>query len=101
MGGAFLLVSSSYFFPVLIATGASDLTQSEWTAGAFATAATEIGGRWLGNWIVVGAGLSLMALFFGEMSADSMQIMGMAELGQIPSIFATKSRYNTPTVSHI
>lgn len=101
MAGAFLLTCSSYLVPVLIATGASDLTQSEWTAGAFATAATQIGGKWLGNWIVVGAGLSLMALFFGEMSADSMQLMGMAELGQIPSIFATRSRYNTPMVSGI
>ncbi|KAL7449811.1 hypothetical protein ACHAWC_001825 [Mediolabrus comicus] len=97
MGGALLLVCSSYLVPVLIATGASDLTQSQWTAGAFATAATQIGGRWLGNWIVVGAGTSLMALFFGEMSADSMQLLGMAELGQIPNVFATKSRHNTPT----
>jgi amino acid transporter len=99
MAGAYILTCSSYLVPVLIATGASNLTQSEWTAGAFATAATQIGGKWLGNWIVVGAGLSLMALFFGEMSADSLQLMGMAELGQIPSIFATRSRYNTPTVS--
>mmetsp|Transcript_9013 Transcript_9013/g.15347 ORF Transcript_9013/g.15347 Transcript_9013/m.15347 type:complete len:538 (-) Transcript_9013:47-1660(-) len=97
MAGAFFLTCSSYLVPVLIATGASNLSQSEWTAGAFATAATEIGGKWLGNWMVVGAGLSLMALFFGEMSADSLQLMGMAELGQVPSIFATKSRYNTPT----
>lgn len=101
MGGALLLVCSSYLVPVLIATGASDLTQSQWTAGAFATAASEIGGRWLGNWIVVGAGTSLMALFFGEMSADSMQLLGMAELGQIPKVFATKSRHNTPTVSDV
>ena len=99
MAGSFFLTCSSYLVPVLIATGASTLTQSEWTAGAFATAATEIGGKWLGNWIVAGAGMSLMALFFGEMSADSLQLMGMAELGQVPSIFATKSQYNTPTVS--
>lgn len=101
MAGAYFLTCSSYLVPVLIATGASNLTQSEWTAGSFATAATQIGGKWLGNWIVVGAGLSLMALFFGEMSADSLQLMGMAELGQIPSIFATRSRYNTPTVSDV
>ncbi|KAL7495724.1 hypothetical protein ACHAWT_004020 [Skeletonema menzelii] len=97
MAGAFILTCSSYLVPVLIATGASNLSQSEWTAGAFATAATEIGGKWLGNWIVVGAGFSMVALFFGEMSADSLQLMGMAELGQVPSIFATRSRYNTPT----
>lgn len=99
MAASFFMVCSAYLVPVLIATGASNLSQSEWTAGAFATAATEIGGKWLGNWIVVGVGFALVALFFGEMSADSLQLMGMAELGQVPSIFATKSRYNTPTVS--
>ncbi len=99
MAISFFMVCSAYLVPVLIATGASNLSQSEWSAGAFATAATEIGGKWLGNWIVVGAGFALVALYFGEMSADSLQLMGMAELGQVPLIFATKSRYNTPTVS--
>lgn len=95
--GSFLLVSTGYLLPILVATGATDIEQDDWRAGAFAVAGTEIGGRWLGNWIVVSAGISLLAQFFAELSADSMQIQGMADRGQLPSLFARRSRHDTPT----
>jgi len=95
--GSFFLVSTAYLLPILISTGATDLTQEEWKEGAFATAGTLIGGRWLGNWIVVSAGISLLGMFFSEMSADSMQIQGMADRGQLPSLFSHRSRYETPS----
>lgn len=95
-----MLVSFAYLLPILIATGATDIEQDEWKAGSFATAGTEIGGRWLGNWIVVSSGISLLAQFFSEMSADSMQIQGMADRGQLPSLFRHKSRHDTPTVRY-
>ncbi len=62
-------------------------------------AGSEIGGNWLGNWIVVSAGISLLAQFFGEMSAETLQLQGMADRGQLPRIFSHRSRYETPTVS--
>jgi hypothetical protein len=49
IGGSLLLVSSAYLLPIMIATGATDIEQAEWTNGSFARAATEIGGRWLGE----------------------------------------------------
>ena len=93
------MVSSTYLLPILVATGATNITQDEWSAGSFASVGTEIGGRWLGNWIVVGSGVSLLAQYISGMSADAMQLQGMAERGQLPSLFGYQSRYNTPTVS--
>jgi hypothetical protein len=125
-----LLASSAYLIPVLIATGATDIPQSEWKAGTFAVAGTEIGGQWLGNWVVVSTAVSVIGSFCAELAAgefcphftffksithatalsyyhslplfiDSMQLMGMSDRGQIPSIFSHRSTYDTPTYSII
>jgi len=95
--GSFFLVSSAYLVPILVATGATDFEQENWNAGAFATAGNEIAGRWLGNWIVVAAGCTLLAQFFTECSLDSLQVLAMADKGFLPSIFRTRSKYDTPT----
>lgn len=97
LGGSLLLVSSAYLLPILIATGATDIEQNEWNEGSFATAAAEIGGQWLGSWVVVASGVSLLAQFFVGMTAESMQMVGMADRGHLPSIFCQRSRHDTPT----
>ena len=51
VGGSLLLVSMAYLLPIMIATGATDLEQDEWTNGSFATAGTMIGGKWLGEFL--------------------------------------------------
>lgn len=84
----------------MISIGATDIDQDDWREGSFAVAGTEIGGRWLGNWVVVAAGVSLLAQFFSGMSAESLQVQGMADRGQLPSLFRSRSRYNTPVVSN-
>eukprot|EP00804_Cyclotella_cryptica_P025933 CCRYP_002774-RC/>CCRYP_002774-RC protein AED:0.13 eAED:0.13 QI:91/0.85/0.75/1/0.85/0.87/8/165/526 len=96
-----LLVSSAYLIPVLVATGATDIEQSDWKAGTFAVAGTDIAGKWLGNWIVVSTAISVGASFCSELAADSMQLMGMADRAQIPSIFSHRSSFGTPTYSII
>lgn len=63
MGAAFLTVSATYLLPILVATGATDVRQDQWRDGSLATAAADVGGRWLGNWVVVAAGVSLLAQF--------------------------------------
>ena len=83
--------------PLIVATGVTDTKQEDWVDGHLATVATEIGGSWLGGWVVFAAGVSNLALFLAEMSADSYMIMGMADRGIIPRIFKTRSRYGTPT----
>ncbi|KAL3759065.1 hypothetical protein ACHAWU_008674 [Discostella pseudostelligera] len=97
IAGSLVLVSSAYLIPILVITGATNIEQNQWNEGSFATAGTEIGGRWLGNWIVFSSGVSLLAQFFSEMAADSMGVQGLADRGHVPSIFRHQSPYNTPT----
>lgn len=87
----------SYIVPILVAVGATDYTQSEWVDGHLGAVAVEVGGKWLGMWTIFAAGISNLALFEAEMSSDAFQLMGMAERGFLPKIFATRSKHGTPT----
>ncbi|CAG7911929.1 unnamed protein product [Brassica rapa] len=95
---ALLLVVLSYIFPVLSGTGALPLDQRRWTDGYFAEIGKVIGGGWLGWWIRAAAAASNMGMFLAEMSSDSFQLLGMAERGMLPEVFAKRSRYGTPWV---
>jgi amino acid transporter len=88
---AVLTVVASYFLPLLITLGASSDSQHEWVDGYLATIASEIGGPWLEDWIVLAAGVSNIALFQADMSAESFLLLGMAERGHVPKVFATRS----------
>lgn len=97
--GALILVVCSYLIPLLAGTGALDSTPSEWSDGYFAEVGMLIGGSWLKWWIQGAAALSNMGLFEAEMSSDAFQLLGMSEMGMLPAIFATRSKYGTPTFS--
>lgn len=97
MGWSVLMVASCYFIPLLVALGASTAQQSDWVDGYFAVVAHDIAGPWLGAWLVFAAGISNIAMFQAELSSDAFQLMGMAERGFLPKIFATRSRHGTPT----
>ncbi|KAL2460317.1 putative polyamine transporter [Abeliophyllum distichum] len=97
--GAVVLVVCSYLIPLLAGTGALDTDFSEWSDGYFAQVGMLIGGSWLKWWIQVAAALSNMGLFEAEMSSDAFQLLGMSEIGMLPSIFASRSKYGTPTFS--
>lgn len=43
--------------------------------------------------------IASVGMFEGEMSADSFQLMGMAERGMLPAAFARRSRHGTPTLA--
>jgi amino acid transporter len=92
-----ILVVGSYFLPLLIILGASDAPQRAWEDGYLARAMSDVVGPWLGDWTVLAAGISNIALFQAEMAADAFQVMGMADRGYLPKIFATRSQYETPT----
>eukprot|EP00956_Cyclotella_meneghiniana_P020928 scaffold37543_cov77-Cyclotella_meneghiniana.AAC.4 len=81
----------------MIAVGATDYSQSEWVDGHLGQVAVDIGGEWLGAWTIFAAGISNLALYEAEMSADSFMLMGMAERGHLPKLFKTRSKYGTPT----
>jgi amino acid transporter len=96
MWGVFLVVVG-YFVPLLVALGASDARQEDWVDGYLAKACSDIVGPWLGAWTVFAAGISNIALFQAELSADAFQLMGMADRGYLPKVLGTRSRHGTPT----
>ena len=97
MAYSVLFVVLGYLFPLLVALGATETKQTDWSEGYLANIATQIGGPWLGAWTVFAAGISNLALFEAEMSSDAFQLMGMARRGLFPKIFSTQSEYDTPT----
>ena len=97
MLGVFLVVTF-YFFPLLIAIGASDAEQADWTSGYLAAINSEIVGPWLGVWTIIAAGISNIALFQAELSSDAFQLMGMADRGHLPKIFSRRSRHGTVSI---
>ncbi|PON74789.1 Amino acid/polyamine transporter [Parasponia andersonii] len=97
--GAVILVVSSYLIPLLAGTGALDSSYDEWTDGYFAEVGLLIGGFWLKWWIQAAAAMSNLGLFEAEMSGDAFQLLGMSEMGMLPAIFASRSKYGTPTIS--
>jgi amino acid transporter len=60
-----LMAVAANVIPVLICIGATDSKQHDWVDGYLATAASKIGGRWLGAWVVFAAGVSNLAQFQG------------------------------------
>ncbi|CAL1379456.1 unnamed protein product [Linum trigynum] len=97
--GAVVLVMCSYLIPLLAGTGALTTPWSQWSDGYFAEVGFLIGGAWLRWWIQAAAAMSNMGLFEAEMSADAFQLLGMSEIGMLPSVFSSRSKHGTPTIS--
>ena len=66
-----LFVGLGYFVPLLVTLGASTASPTEWVDGYLAKAASDIVGPWLGGWTVFAAGISNIAMFQAELSADA------------------------------
>ncbi|KAM5562615.1 putative polyamine transporter [Rosa sericea] len=93
---ALIMVVLGYIFPLLTGTGAIPVDREVWSDGYFADIAKMLGGTWLRTWVLAAAALSNMGMFVAEMSSDSFQLLGMAEIGMLPAFFAKRSRYGTP-----
>ncbi|KAL6214089.1 hypothetical protein ACLB2K_013527 [Fragaria x ananassa] len=93
---ALIMVLLGYIFPLLTGTGAIPVDRELWSDGYFADIAKILGGVWLRTWVLAAAALSNMGMFVAEMSSDSFQLLGMAEIGMLPSFFAKRSHYGTP-----
>nr|CAB3495800.1 unnamed protein product [Digitaria exilis] len=97
---AVVLIAASYLLPLMAATGATDAPPESWTNGYLADAAGIIGGSWLKYWIEAGAVLSSIGMFEAQLSSGAFQLLGMADLGLLPSIFARRAtRFRTPWVA--
>ncbi|GLJ12861.1 hypothetical protein SUGI_0199380 [Cryptomeria japonica] len=91
-----VLACLGYILPLMAATGALELKRGFWTDGYLADAAGLIAGSWLKYWVELGAVLSTVGLFEAQLSSASFQLLGMAEIGLLPSAMAKRSSYNTP-----
>uniref|UniRef100_A0A0D9VUI2 Polyamine transporter PUT1 n=1 Tax=Leersia perrieri TaxID=77586 RepID=A0A0D9VUI2_9ORYZ len=88
---AVVLIAVSYLLPLMAAIGATDVPPEAWENGYLADAAGTIGGRWLKYWTEAGAVLSSVGLFEAQLSSGAFQLLGMAELGLLPSLFAARA----------
>ncbi|KAG0550950.1 hypothetical protein BDA96_01G381800 [Sorghum bicolor] len=99
---AVVLIAASYLLPLMAATGATDAPPDTWSNGYLADAAGIIGGPWLKYWIEAGAVVSSVGMFEAQLSSGAFQLLGMAELGLLPAVFArraTLSGSGTPWVA--
>ncbi|GAB2296085.1 hypothetical protein Dimus_030222, partial [Dionaea muscipula] len=95
---ALILIVCAYFFTLLAGVGAIQLNKKLWTDGYLADVGKIIGGVWLSWWIQGAAAMANIGMFLAEMSGDSFQLLGMAERGMLPEIFAQRSRHGTPLI---
>ncbi|XP_039136375.1 probable polyamine transporter At3g13620 [Dioscorea cayenensis subsp. rotundata] len=95
-----VLTCVSYFVPLLAVTGALSVSDDRWSDGFFAEAAGMIGGKWLKIWTQAGAVLSAIGLYEAQLSSNTFQLLGMAELGLLPKALSKRSKwFNTPWLS--
>ena len=93
---AVAMVGLATAIPLLIAA-AADPGWACWQDGSLVAAAMVVGGSWMGVWILATSTLSNWGLFASELLEDSYQLLGMAEMGLAPRVFASVSpRTGTP-----
>jgi len=83
---ALLIVFTANFVPLLIGIGVSTASYVDWTDGYFVSLAEQIGGPWLGAFMLLGSAVTNIGMFQSEMSSDSWQVCGMAETGILPKV---------------
>ena len=67
MVGSVALCALSSLVPMLAATAASDLRWGDYHNGAYVAVAEDLGGAWLGAWVVVSAAAANVGMFVSEM----------------------------------
>nr|GLL32563.1 probable polyamine transporter At3g13620 [Ipomoea trifida] len=94
-----ILTCLAYLIPLLATTGATPLDQGSWTDGHFADLAAMIAGKWLKYWVEIGAVLSAVGLYEAQLSSCAYQIIGMADIGAVPRVLGTRSKwFDTPWI---
>jgi len=78
------LITLVYLIPTVVSLAVVGSDDVEWTAGAFTTIAEEVGGRWLGLMLSVGAIVSAVGLFSAWMMSYSRIPFALAADGYLP-----------------
>jgi amino acid transporter len=84
------LLVLTYLIPLSMASAVPSTHWENWSDGDFSLIAKEIGGSWLGMWIVVSTIIGSWGLFVSELLEDSYQLLGMAEMGLVSKVFAKR-----------
>eukprot|EP00913_Durusdinium_trenchii_P019570 g18397.t1 len=100
LGVAMVAVVLSYFLPLLVGLGISGATSDwrNWQDGEFALMGRRLGGSILESWVITGAAVSCLGQQLSEMAEAAFQLQGMAEDGWLPTCFAHRSRFDTPSL---
>jgi amino acid transporter len=90
---------ATYFLPTFASLAALSNWQ-DWHAGYFSTAASLIGGPWLGGWMTMAAMLANVALLNSTVLASTRMPFAMAQDGFLtPALTKTHRRFGTPAIS--
>ncbi|KAI6670839.1 hypothetical protein NL676_005724 [Syzygium grande] len=94
---AVIFTCVAYLIPLFAVTGSVLVDQSQWENGFMADAAEIIAGKWLKIWLEIGAVLSVIGMYEAQLSSNAFQLLGMADLGILPRVFAARSKwFDTP-----
>ena len=80
-----------YALPLLFGA-AVDADWAAWQPGSLTHVAMVVGGTWLGVWMSVSALLSTWGMYASGLFCCSFQLLGMAEIGIAPRLFARRHR---------
>lgn len=94
---AVVMVATTYVVPLAVCSAALPEGQA-WDDGYFAQAGYLLGGRTLQYWILASAAVSNMGQFMSEQASNAHQLLGMAQLGHLPSCFAVRNSHGTPVL---
>lgn len=95
---AMVAVVLSYFLPLLVGLGVPGNNWRDWQDGQFALLGQRLGGRILKSWVICGAAVSCLGQQLSEMAEAAFQLQGMAEERWLPTCFARRSRFDTPSL---
>ncbi|XP_062016084.1 probable polyamine transporter At3g13620 [Rosa rugosa] len=94
-----LITCFAHLIPLLASIGAIKIDLDDWVDGYYTIVGEKIVGKKFKRWIRIGAFLSGIGVFQSQLSSCSYQLLGMTELGLLPTFFSARSkRFNTPWV---
>merc|ERR1719215_1442898 len=91
------MVILSYLIPILACTAA--LPGQTWATGFWVQAGSELGGATLQYWIFAAALVSFAGQFAAGQATVAYELLGMAELGQVPTCFMERNSDGVPIYS--
>ncbi|PRQ35713.1 putative amino acid/polyamine transporter I [Rosa chinensis] len=94
-----LITCFAHLVPLLASVGAMKIDLDDWVDGYYTIVAEKIVGKKFKRWVRIGAFLSGIGVFQSQLSSCSYQLLGMTELGLLPTFFSARSKqFNTPWV---